>query len=217
MSSTLPTLYEDQAVLVINKPAGLPVHPADSYSGETVTDLLGDQYFLVHRLDKDTTGVIVLAKSEATQEFLRQQFKNRQVQKEYLALVHGTPKNSSGVINQPIARSKKDGKKRVVATAGRATRGHIRDALTNFEVLASKDNYSLLKLKPKTGRMHQIRVHLHYLGHPIVGDKLYKFKRQVTPSDITHQQLHAHKLTVQLPSAETKTFTAQPPSHLLTP
>lgn len=205
-----PILYEDKDVVVINKPAGLTVQPGIANETGTITDWFTSRYpgrrgGLVHRLDKDTSGVLVLAKTPAAHAYLKQQFKKRRVKKEYLAVVFGVPKASDGRITRPLARSKRNPLRRTIDEAGKP-------AITEWQLEKKLGHkYALLKVFPFTGRTHQIRVHLHFLGHPIVGDKLYTFKRQHPPPGVTRQLLHAYRLTLNLPSGRRKTFTAPLP------
>ncbi len=205
-----PILYEDKDIVVINKPAGLTVQPGIANETGTITDWFTSRYpgrrgGLVHRLDKDTSGVLVLAKTDKIHAYLKQQFKKRRVKKEYLAVVFGVPKASDGRITRPLARSKRNPLRRTIDETGKP-------AITEWQLEKKLGyKYALLRVFPFTGRTHQIRVHLHFLGHPIVGDKLYTFKRQHPPAGVTHQLLHAHKLTLALPSGKRKTFTAPLP------
>lgn len=205
-----PIIYEDKDIVVINKPAGLAVQPGIANEAGTITDWFASRYpgrrgGLVHRLDKDTSGVLVLAKTPAAHAYLKQQFKKRRVKKEYLAIVFGAPKASDGRITRPLARSKRNPLRRTIDEAGKI-------AITEWRLEKKLGHkYALLKVFPFTGRTHQIRVHLHFLGYPIVGDKLYTFKRQHPPSGVTHQLLHAHKLTLTLLSSKRKTLTAPLP------
>jgi len=192
----LPILYEDKHIKVINKPAGVD---AEHIPGRS------------HRLDKDTTGVLITAKSPDVLQSVQAQFKNRRVKKEYLALVFGRPGGQDGRINQPLTRSKNNPMRRAVAR-DRETILQAKPAVTEWRMeKAVGEKLTLLRVFPLTGRTHQIRVHLHWLGFPVVGDKLYTFKRQKPPPGVTRQLLHAEKLTLTLPSGKRKTFTAPLP------
>lgn len=205
-----PILYEDKDIVVINKPAGLTVQPGIANETGTITDWFASRYpgrrgGLVHRLDKDTSGVLVLAKTPAAHAYFKQQFKKRRVKKEYLAIVFGIPKASDGRITRPLTRSRRNPLRRMIDEAGKP-------AITEWQLEKKLGHkYALLRVFPFTGRTHQIRVHLHFIGHPIVGDKLYTFKRQHPPSGVTHQLLHAHQLTLTLLSGKRKTFIAPLP------
>jgi len=192
-------IYEDDDVLAINKPAGLLVHGQDS-----LVDWLLENYpeiknvgedparpGIVHRLDKDTSGVLLVAKNQRAFEYLKEQFKNRKIKKKYIVLVWGDIKNDKGIIDLPIAKSKKDFRKR---TSTGKVAGKIREAITEYKVLKRFSVYTLIEVSPQTGRTHQIRVHLKAIGHPVVGDKLYGPKE----APIDRQFLHANSLEFKL-------------------
>lgn len=164
----------------------------------------------MHRLDRDTSGVLVFAKNAAAYEFLRKAFHNRDVQKTYLAFVYGVPKERSGVINFDIGRSRKDFRLR---SAQPKAKGRLRDALTRYEVIEETNDYALLTMNPETGRTHQIRVHLKAIHHPIVGDTLYSPNHPHTLG-INRLGLHAYSLDVPLPSGGRILITAPIPSDL---
>lgn len=232
ISSTQPTklpappiLYEDKDIVVIDKPAGVTVHPGLANETGTIIDWFADRYpansgDLVHRLDKDTSGVLVLAKTSEALNHLKIHFKKRRVKKEYLALVFGVPKKGEGRVNQPLARSKRNPIRRTVPPQGlprEALAKWGKPAITEWQLEEKiSDKYALLRVFPLTGRTHQIRVHLHFISHPIIGDPLYTFKRQHSPTGVTHQLLHAHQLTLTLPSGKRKTFTAPLPADFQT-
>ena len=172
-------LYKDKDILAIDKPSGVLV---DSIA-ETYPD-----FILAHRLDKETSGVLLLAKNEKAHEFLKEQFQNRSVKKTYFAIVSGSVKNERGVINKPIGRSPRDFRR---YSAGRGARGEMREAETFYKVLKRFEApapFTILEVRPKTGRTHQIRVHMKYLNHPIAGDALYNPKDKSFP----RMMLHAH-------------------------
>ena len=204
----LNIIYEDSFLLVINKPPGLIVHPVgENKTGTLVNALLyhcGEEILkiggnerggLVHRLDKDTSGIMVIAKDNATHEGLSCQFKRREIQKTYITVVWGLPRNNEGKIDLPLGRSVGDHKKMGVFSK------KLKEAETFFEVKERFTGFVLLEAKPKTGRTHQIRVHLASIGHPIIGDPLYGGKRRIHSSslvaiknEINRQLLHAYKL-----------------------
>jgi 23S rRNA pseudouridine1911/1915/1917 synthase len=177
-SIPLDIVYEDDQLLVVNKPAGMVTHPAYAhYSGTLVNALLHHSRSLsslntemrpgiVHRLDKDTTGLLVVAKNDTAHHLLAAQFSKRTIDREYWALVWGALKQPSGVIDARLGRSKRDRKKVTVVEEGKS-------AVTEYEVLKEFDFLSLIRLKLKTGRTHQIRVHLAHIGHPVFGDPTY--------------------------------------------
>ena len=193
----LKPIYEDDNVIVLNKPAGL----LSMAKGEFTTEpTLEDYGLLVHRLDRDTSGVVILAKNEATQSFLRKQFQDRKTHKTYYAIVEGRPKLDEAKIDLPIERSIKSPTTFIVSPSGKPS-------VTFYKVLKSDGKYSLLELKPVTGRTHQLRVHLKYLGHPILGDRVYGDK------EADRLFLHAKNLEITIPVGERKTFEAPLPKE----
>lgn len=223
----LEVLYEDDNLIVINKPAGLIVHPAMEEDPQpTIVDAvlkihpeiqtIGDDPSrpgIVQRLDKDVSGVMVIAKTQEMFDNLKQQFKNRSVKKEYLALVYGKLPKDHDTIKLLIARSKTKG--RMVA---RPADQKGKEALTEWDVIKEFKNTTYTKIKIQTGRTHQIRVHFSAIDHPLVGDKLYKKRkmRHVKPIEINRIFLHAHKLSIKLKDGSQKTFTSPLPAELET-
>ncbi len=203
----LQVLYEDEHVAVVDKPAGMVVHPAFGHQSGTLVNAVLARWpqiadfaepgraGIVHRLDKDTSGVILIAKTPLALNSLRAQFKARQVQKRYLALVEGIPGTSEGVINAPISRDPKRRKQMAVLREGR-------EAITEFRLLEVFAAHSLLAVWPKTGRTHQIRVHLAFIGHPVVGDTVYGRRRQTLR--LSRHFLHAASVTFTLPGTDTQ-------------
>lgn len=195
----LEILYEDNDIIVVNKPKGMVVHPANGNPDGTLVNAvmaichdslsgIGGEIRpgIVHRLDKDTSGVIVVAKNDKAHINLSEQIKNHEVEKTYLALVKGFVKENEATINMPIARSKKDRKKMDVDKDGK-------EAITHFKVLGRyKNKYTLLQINLETGRTHQIRVHLSHIGYPIIGDEVYSNGKNEW--NISGQCLHAWKL-----------------------
>lgn len=201
----LEVIYEDKDVMVINKPAGLVVHPskpneasvAGSIEGVVDNDLLRPG--IVHRLDRDTSGVMVVAKTKAAKQFLTGQFKKRLTKKTYLALVWGRPEHDRAVIDVPIASNPKRGNTRLARANGKP-------AQTEYRVIRTYSDATLLEVHPVTGRTHQIRVHLAHIGTPVVGDTIYSKK---TAPGLARQFLHAKSLSITLPSGKTQEFTAE--------
>ncbi len=219
----LDILYEDSDLVVLNKPAGLVVHPAPGHAADTLVNALlhhcsdlqgiGGELRpgIVHRLDKDTSGVLVVAKNEQAVADLVAQFSSHAVQKEYLALVWGALKKSAGTVELPIGRHPVHRQKMAVTEKGRP-------AVTHYETLAAGPLATLLRVRIETGRTHQIRVHLAHLGHPVVGDAVYGRARHGLPDglSIPRQMLHAHVLKIAHPrDARPLAFTAPPPPDFL--
>lgn len=197
-----PVVYEDDHVLVIDKPAGLLSMAKGEYCPEATLENYG---LLVHRLDRDTSGVVILAKDPETQTMLRKQFQDRKTHKTYYAIVEGRPKLDSALIDLPIARNLKRPTTFQIAENGKPSQ-------TLYKVLSNNDKYSLLELKPTTGRTHQLRVHLKYLGTPIAGDPVYG-----DANSAPRLMLHAGSLEITIPGQtagtgnERRTFSASLP------
>lgn len=180
------TIFEDENVLVLNKPSGLLSMAKGEYTAEPT---LEDYGLLVHRLDRDTSGVVILGKNEETQKMLRKQFQDRKAHKTYYAVVEGRPKLDEAMIDLPMSRNIKHPTTFVVDANGKP-------AQTYYKVIKSGKKYSLLELRPTTGRTHQLRVHLKYLGTPILGDRVYGN----APADTDMRlYLHANKLEITIP------------------
>lgn len=191
----LDIVYEDDDVIVINKPQGMVVHPAPGHDEHTLVNALlyhcplstingTFRPGIVHRIDKDTSGLLMVAKNDKAHRSLAKQLKDKTNIREYVALVHGRIAEDEGTINAPISRSLKDRKKQAVVKDGR-------NAVTHFEVLKRYRDYTFVKCILETGRTHQIRVHMKYIGHPLVGDPLYGPKKTIKGNG---QFLHAGKL-----------------------
>ena len=207
----IPIIYEDDDLVVIDKPAGILVHPVKNEKN-TLLDFLKIKYpniKLVHRLDRDTSGLMIVAKNEETYEWLKSQFLNRQIKKKYLALIHGTLKDKKGIIAKSISKSRKRGGSQTTTPIGKR-----REAITRYNVIKEYPNYSLLEVFPETGRTHQIRVHLASIGHPITGDEKYKFKRQPKIEGLNRQFLHASYLNFQLPNGKMLELSSKLPEEL---
>jgi len=212
----LTVIYQDSDIVVIDKPAGLSVHPGPGHPDQTLVngllarcpDIQGVggaiRPGIVHRLDKDTSGLMMVAKNHHSHQELSDQIKNRQVNKDYLALAAGTVTPDAGLIDQPIARDPRHRKRMAVVPGGRESR-------TRYKVLETPPGHSLLELILETGRTHQIRVHLAYLGHPLLGDGVYG---RTSPS-LDRHFLHAYKLGFQHPrTGEPLEFQSELPEDL---
>lgn len=199
-------VYEDDDVAVINKPQGMVVHPAPGhYSGTLVNGLMFQLKNLssingilrpgiVHRLDKNTSGLMIVAKNDKSHNYFADCLKEHSIYRIYYALVEGNVKEDTGVINAPLGRNEHDRKKRAV------TSKNSKEAITNFWVLSRYKNYTLVKLKLETGRTHQIRVHMKYIGHPVVGDDVYG--RETNKFGLSGQLLHSKTLGFVHPSTK---------------
>jgi len=210
----LTIIYEDSNLLVIDKQAGLTIHPAPGHPSHTLVnailshfpDLPGDSLRpgIVHRLDKDTSGLMVVAKNRVAQASLSEQFKARSVEKGYQVLVQGHLTPEQGIIEAPIGRDPRNRKRMAVVTKGR-------EARTEYRVIRYIGDYTLLEVMPETGRTHQIRVHLSAIGYPVVGDSVYGVKS----AHLSRQFVHASRLGFKLPSTgEHVEFTSNLPPDL---
>ncbi len=226
---TIHAIYEDSDILVINKPSGMVVHPFDFSEEDTVLDWLThhhpyifkiENHFtlqdgrtinlggIVHKLDRDTSGVIIIAKTKHAYDTLRKAFTDHTIRKVYLALIEGTIEADALHINAPLGRNKKDYKQ---VAFPKNPRGELRDAVTDLTVIMRGKDVTLVKLEPLTGRTHQLRAHMNHIGHPIVGDKAYG-----STHDTARIMLHAQKLTFILNDKE-HTFEAPAPQEFIKP
>ena len=228
----LPILFENEYIVVVNKPAGVMVHPDGHSQDETASDWFRTTYpesadvgetqrlvdgseikrpGVVHRLDRDTSGVLLFAKTPEAHAFYKEAFQNREVEKVYYAFAYGVPKERESRIEFSIGRSRKDFRLR---SAQPRARGTMREAITDYRVLSDIGTHSLIELRPKTGRTHQIRVHLKAIHHPIVCDPLYAPKK---PCDlgISRLGLHARSLTFPLLTGGMETITAEVAEDLM--
>lgn len=216
----LEILFENDDLLVVNKPAGMVVHPAAGHdTGTLVHAVLGyepeldgiggeERPGVVHRLDKDTSGLIVLAKNERAHRWLAEQFKSRAVEKTYLALVDGAPPTPSGRVEAPIGRDIRDRKKMAIVPPGKG-----REAVSEYRTLERFPEHTLLEFHPLTGRTHQIRLHCAFLGCPVTGDRFYG--RRKPSLDLGRHFLHAQRLKITLPGEkQPRTFEAPLPDEL---
>ena len=215
-SIPLTIIYEDKDILVIDKPAGLTVHPAPGHSSHTLVNAILAYYpdlamsnelvrpGIVHRLDKDTSGLMVIVKNDPAREYIAAQFKRRAVTKGYLVLVKGRLSPEQGSIEAPIGRDSHRRRRMAVVESGK-------QANTQYQVRESFDNYTLLEVSPVTGRTHQIRVHLSAIGCPVVGDLTYGVKS----AHLQRQFVHAYRLGLRLPSTrQYHEFTSPLPADL---
>ncbi len=209
-------VYEDPDIVIINKPAGLAVHPAPGHPGHTLANALLKRFpdlagfgaslrpGIVHRLDKDTSGLMVIARNEKARLFLVNEFKSRTVKKCYIVLVRGKLLPERGAIDAPIGRDPANRKRMAIVSKGR-------EARTDYRVIEHLDGYSLVEARIQTGRTHQIRVHFAAIGHPVFGDPVYGVKSPL----LGRQFLHAYCLELKLPSSgQTRSFTLDLPGDL---
>jgi 23S rRNA pseudouridine1911/1915/1917 synthase len=219
-SIPLEIIFEDEEVMVINKPAGMVVHPAAGHSSGTLVHAaiahapeiegIGGvrRPGVVHRLDKNTSGVIIFAKNDAAHRWLQDQFRSRRVEKTYLALVDGKPPTSRGRIEAPIGRDPHHRKYMAIVVPGKG-----REAISEYNTLESYPEHTLLEVHPVTGRTHQIRLHMNFLGCPVVGDSTYGQQKSSLP--IKRHFLHASRIRIALPAdSEPHTFEAPLPAEL---
>jgi len=222
----LKTIFEDENLLVIDKPAGIIVFPEGENKEKTLIDYLLDKYpdlkntgdapryGIIHRLDKDTSGILLVAKNNKALAFFQNQFKKRLVTKKYIALVVGEIKEEIGNIKTLIGRSQKDRKKQRVYLPFEPGSQGKKEAITEYKVLKRYNNYTLVEVTPKTGRKHQIRSHFAYLHHPIAGDKIYGFKNQSSPKNLNRHFLHAYYLKIKLLNNKIAEFKSELPEDL---
>jgi len=220
----MKVIYEDKDMLVVNKPAGIDVIEMMNLLIKENSELekVGEEprYGLVHRLDKDTSGVILVAKTQRGLFFYQKQFSDKskglekRLEKRYIALVVGNVKNNKGEIKTLIGRGINDRKKQKVYLPHEPNIKGKREANTFYKVVKRFKDYTLLDVFPKTGRKHQIRVHMAYLNHPIVGDKVYGFKNQPSPEEMSQHFLHAKCIKIKMLNEETKEFCSELPNNL---
>jgi 23S rRNA pseudouridine1911/1915/1917 synthase len=229
MVNDIKILYEDSDILAINKPAGLVVHFDGRTKEPNVADWFAEKYpeaknigepiklsngeeiirpGIVHRIDRETSGVLLLAKNQKAFEYLKKGFQDRSFQKTYHAFVYGEIKNDEGIIDRPIARSKKDFR---LWSAQRGARGEAREAITEYKVLKRNEGFTFVEVNPKTGRTHQIRVHFKAINYPIICDSLYAPKRE-SALGFERLALHAYSIELALPSGKQVKITAPYPA-----
>lgn len=220
----LDILYEDRHLFVINKSSGLIVHSDGRTDEQTLADVLVEEYpnikevgepwttpdgkviyrpGIVHRLDRDTSGVLLVAKDQETFFFLKKQFQERNIKKRYNAFVYGNIKENNGTIDKPIGKSKKDFRQ---WSAQPGSRGTLRESVTEFKVLKHDGEYTYLELSPKTGRTHQLRVHLKAIHHPIICDSLYAPNRQCV---LGFSRLALHARFITFPDSKGRVMTVE--------
>lgn len=215
---SLSILYEDDQLIILDKPAGVVVHPSPGHESGTLVNALlhhcdnlagigGVQRpGIVHRLDKDTTGAIVVAKTDFAHQHLQSQIKAKTARREYLGIVYGSPSSDGATIDMPIGRHRVDRQKMAIVPLEKGGR----NAVTHWQVVERLGNYSLLHFRLETGRTHQIRVHSSSIGHPIVGDPLYSSGRSIGVN-LSGQALHAWKLSLQHPISNKSIEAIAPP------
>jgi len=221
-------IFQNKDLIVVDKPVGLSVHAGIGEKEKTLVDFLLEQFpeirnvgdepeirpGIIHRLDKETSGVIIIARNQKSFEYLKDLFKKREVEKKYLALVFGKLKEKQGKIEGEMGRSKRDFRKQTLVR-GKVSVRKERYSLTFYKVLNESGDYSLLEVFPKTGRTHQIRVHLHSIGHPIVGDEKYTFK-EYKKIEAPRMFLHAESLSFPGPDGKQYFFKSDWPEEFET-
>jgi len=211
----LDVIYEDDYIIVVNKPVGIVVHPAYGHPSGTLLNALTGysrgryNLHLVHRLDRDTTGVIIFAKNGKTQANISKQFQNRIVRKIYYAAVKGTIIENKGRIEAPLGRSPQNRKLMSVNPLAKKM------AITEFKTVSRKNGYTLVEIRIITGRTHQIRSHMNYIGHPVVGDRQYGGPEIINGEEYRRQMLHSYNITFMHPETmKTVEFTAKLPNDM---
>ncbi len=214
----LKILSKNDIVLLLEKPAALSVSDIPDLLLKQVPQQkeLGEEmrYGIVHRLDKDTSGILLVARTPESFRFFQEQFKQRKVEKTYICLVIGKVKQEKGSITALLGRAPSDRRKQKVFLPTDPDAKGKREAETTYRVLQRFEDYTLLEVKPKTGRKHQIRVHMASIGHPLAGDKLYGFKGQQSPEGLNRHFLHASSLKIPMPDGSIKEFNSELPEGL---
>jgi len=212
-------LYEDKNLLAVNKPSGLVIHTDGRTKEDSLVDWIKKNYpklekvgeslkistgedierwGIVHRIDRDTSGVVLIAKNQETYNFLKKQFLDRDIEKAYHAIVYGDVRYDEGIINLGLGRHKSDFRKRA---SGKVVKGEEKEAITHYKTLARKSKISFVEANPRTGRTHQLRVHFADIGHSIIGDKLYGVAKK-SPIEIKRLALHAYSIEFTLPEGK---------------
>lgn len=220
----LNVVYKDKDLLVLNKPAGVVVHPDKNHTVDTLIQNavkkfpeikgVGDDPTrpgVVHRLDKDTSGLLVVARNQKAFAYLKSVFQSRRIKKTYLVLVSGIVKDNNGVIDLPIGRSRKDSRRRI---AGKGASGKLRKATTEYKVIKRFHDFTLVEARPLTGRTHQIRAHFSAISRPVACDRIYGGKNPTCPAGLNRQFLHAWKLEFVSSSGAKMSLEADLPDDL---
>lgn len=205
-------IYEDKNIIVINKPVGMIVHPAGKITSGTLVNALlyhckelSDingiiRPGIVHRIDKDTSGILIAAKTNQMHRYLSALFKNHKIKKTYIAVVHGSFAERTGIIKLPVCRSRQDRKKMTVSETGK-------EAITKFKVIFNSDKFSILKIRLVTGRTHQIRVHLRHINHPVIMDRMYlKNPKNPLPVETSRLMLHSYSIKFFYPELNKEVY-----------
>lgn len=206
-------LYIDEDILVVDKPSGMIVHPDEKHDYPALDAWLTKKYgeiFLVHRIDRETSGVLIVARTEKAQSFFKEQFKEREIRKVYRAFVHGTITDDRGIIDKPIGSSRGG----MGPRSAKLPHGQVRDAVTAYRVIERGGGATYVEVFPKTGRTHQIRVHFSAIQHPIVCDRLYSPGRSVL-FGFERLALHAFSVTCTHPNGKEMTFSAPLPPDFI--
>jgi len=219
-------IYEDKDLFVIEKPPGIVVFFEKGEKEEDLINILSKKfpklkevgepprYGAIHRLDRETSGILLVARNNESFDFFKKQFKLRNVKKKYLALVWGRMKEDKERIETLIGRSPKDRRKQKVYLFEGPKSERKKKAISEYEVLKRFKEYTFLEVTIMTGRKHQIRTHLSYLGYPIAGDKSYSFRKQIDPKNLKRQFLHAYYLKIKMPSGKKMEFNSELPNEL---
>lgn len=212
-------VYEDDSLICINKDSGYPVYPSKHHEYDTIANgllarfpFLKKEFYgsirvgIIHRLDKETSGALLVAKKRQVFYNISKLFETRKIKKVYLALVYGNLENKEGYIDVALTRSKKDFRKRIIVSEGNSlnSASKYKEAITFYKVLRSFNGYDLIEAYPKTGRMHQIRAHFLYLGHSVLGDKLYQKLDKINPIKAPRLMLHSYKIEFDYNNKEYK-------------
>ncbi len=225
----LKIIYQDESLLIVDKPPGIVCFPEEQSLGEQ--SIIGDlvsafpdltsvgiapRYGVIHRLDKDTSGLLMIAKSTSALQYFQEALQAREIEKKYLTLLVGKVKQNTGTIDALIGRSPNNRTKQAcfLPLGPDGGKKGLRPALTEYRKLKDLNGFTLVEALPKTGRKHQLRVHFSFIGHPLAGDKIYGHKNQPVPEGLSRQFLHAYYLKIKFPSGETREFSCPLPEDL---